>query len=232
LTNYLVAAVGALALATTPALGQNIVVDPGFETVQPPVGSYTIYPTGATFGGWTVVGDVGATNSGLTLNTAYAEPGVTFAAHSGTTSVDLTAAGNTSLSNGIFQDLVTAIGQTYDVSFWLGNATGNGTGNSSVYTLASSITLTIGGGLGELFTNSATTIGGVNWQRYTTSFVAGSTSTRLLFTNSTPSGDNFAGLDDVAVSAAPEAATWIMMIFGFGLAGVALRSRVHRREHA
>ena len=220
----LVLAISALSMAASPAMASELVVDGGFELAAPAPGGYFQYGSGQTFGGWTVAGS-NATNSGLNLSTTYTEAGVAFAARSGLASFDLTAAGNMGPTIGVYQFLTTTVGQAYNVSFWLGNVTGDGTGNTSYYALPSSLTLTIGGGPGQLFENSNITTGNVNWQKFTTSFVAGSTSTKLLFTNSTPTSDNFAGLDDVSVSAVPEPAAWLMMILGFGVIGASLRSR-------
>jgi hypothetical protein len=212
-------ALGVVAFGAIPALAStNIVNDPGFESAPAPAGFYNIYGSGATFGGWTVAGtDSG--NSGLTVHTTYGETGVLFNANSGTTSYDLTAAGNTGF-NAVFQNLTTLAGKKYNVSFWLGNASGNNN-----YLLPSSVALQIDGGLGELFTNGNVTANRINWQRFTTNFTATGTSTDFRFVNATPGTDNFAGLDDISVSAVPEPSTWLTMILGFGTIGAALRRR-------
>ncbi len=59
----------------------------------------------------------------------------------------------------------------------------------------------------------------------TTSFVAGASSAVLSFTDATTSSGANLVFDNVSVTAVPEAATWTMMIAGFGAVGVTARRR-------
>ena len=216
---------GAATLAfAAPASAQNLLVNGGFDADDVPDGGFKIYNAGDTIGGggWTVLGNGG--NSGLNLSTTYAEPGVLFAAQSGPVSADLTAAGNTGFANGLSQTFATVAGRSYSLSFWVGNADGNGN-----YTLPSSITASVGGVSLGTFTNAAITPGTTNWVQFTQRFVATGASTELVFGNATPGGDNFAGLDTVSVTNVPEPATWAMMIGGIGAAGGSLRTRARRK---
>lgn len=66
------------------------------------------------------------------------------------------------------------------------------------------------------------------WRPYTYQFTATGTSTTLTFAGA--SGTAFgAALDNVSVAAVPEAATWAMMITGFGLIGFSARRRRNLR---
>lgn len=213
------------AIALTPAASAASIVDGSFESAPVPNGGLLFYGAGSTIGGaggWTVFGD--GVNAVLGINRNYTEAGVAFPAFDGLVHLDLTGGGNTG-ANGVFQDIATNVGQAYRLSFYLGNATGDGTGNSGVYILPSTIGLSIGGGAAESFVNAGITTGGINWTKVSKNFVADSTSTRISFINQTPTGDNFAGLDLVSISAVPEPSTWAMMILGIGLAGAALRRR-------
>ncbi len=83
--------------------------------------------------------------------------------------------------------------------------------------------------LDDSVSHSSGTTNDLDWKTYTGSFVGTGASETLNFTNTSPTTGN-AGifLDAISVSAAPEPATWMMMIGGFGVAGVAMRRR--RRE--
>ncbi len=117
------------------------------------------------------------------------------------------------------QALLTIPGQDYTLSFDL-TALGGGSQNFSA-SLFDGSTL-----LGSLI---STATAGQPFSTYSLNFFATSASTNLVF-NVTPFGTGAGDsidpiLDNVSVSAAPEPATWAMMILGFGLIGSALRRR-------
>ena len=156
----------------------------------------------------------------LLLRNDYAELGINFNPHSGNYAVDLTGAGNTSPNDGIYQNLATIAGQQYALTFWVGNATGDGTGNSAVYTLPSSTQLLINlASAGPPSTNPNLSLGAVNWQQFTYTFTAAGPQTTISFINNTPSSpvtDNYLGLDDVSLAAVPGP------IVGAGLPGLVM----------
>ena len=189
-----------------------------------------MYNGGSTIGagGWTVTGsDV------LVLNNTYFEPHITFNSHTGDNALDITGAGNTGPADGVMQDVATAIGQSYTLSFFVGR--GDDTGGSGNYPNASSIGLNIGGGLfTNTFTNSDVTLNMVNWKGFSVNFTATSVTTNIAFTNATPLGNNYAGLDDVSLSdvqSVPEPAAFAMAAVGLlPFLGAALRRARARRS--
>lgn len=220
-TLAILASLTTLAAAAPAAAATNLIVNGGFETPLPPAASFTIFGGGSTaLTGWQVLGP--ARNAVALLDNAYTEhSGVTvFEAQSGQASLDLSGGENTGPTAGVRQDVATEIGRLYSLSFWLGNQDGSRNNN---YTLPSTLTLSINGASPVSFTNATETRDHVNWQLVTTSFRATSASTSIAFRNATPVADAFTGLDNVSLTAAPEPATWAMMIGGLGLAGAMLR---------
>ena len=193
----------------------SLIVNGGFEDLPAPSGGYSQYFGGSSIAGWSVIG-----NDVLVLNTTYAETNLTFNARSGNNALDITGAGNTSPADGVFQTVATTLGRTYRLGFDLGNADGSGNGN---YILPSSIGVSINGGAVQNFTNAAITPNGINYARQQFTFVGTGMDT-IAFTNTTPVGDNYAGLDNVTLSV-PEPASWAMMLGGFGMVGGAMRRR-------
>lgn len=112
----------------------------------------------------------------------------------------------------ISQVLSTIAGQTYNLvfSFSSNNAAGAGTfgGNVSVGTINSNFSH----------------INGDPFSTFTGSFV-GTGSDTLTFTSLTNQNNGGVVLDAISVSAAPEPATWLMMIAGFGIIGASLRRK-------
>jgi hypothetical protein len=166
----------------------------------------------------------------LLLKNTYSEPGINFNPHTGLYALDLTGAGNTGPTDGVFQDIFTTSGQTYKLTFWVGNAEGNGTGNSAVYTLTSSAALVIALGGPTTFDNPDESPGAINWKEFSYTFQASGPTTRISFLNNTPQGDNYLGLDDVSIAAVPEPSTWAMMILGF--AGIGFMTYRRRKVAA
>jgi len=210
--------VGGALLASTFGISgarANIIVDGSFEAPKIAFAFYENYGANtnqANYGGTSF--DTGAwvipTNTNATNNVDIVSnlPGTVFPAPTldgGHQYLDLVGYG----SNGeIYQNLTTTIGQTYKLTF----AYGNNPGNSPSQAL---VTVVGDPGVSSLLTHSISTTGDIGWTIFSGTFVADSTSTKLDFLETF--GANNAGilLDDINVSAVPEASTWAMMILGF-----------------
>jgi len=225
-----ISSLAALVLATTGAANAaELIVDGGFE--QPIVttpglfqSGYVPYNPGDTFGGpgdnsWKVVG--AGNNIAVTSTTEFTNGPTFYNGHSGLQWIDLTGAFDNGASVGIEQSISTLVGTQYNLSFWLG----------TFVDAATSVQVLINGVSIGTFTNPTGGVSpgnGNNWQQFTQNVVATNTTTTVGFYYA--GGRSVAGLDDVSfsspsVSAAPEPATWIMLIFGFGMTGVAMRRR-------
>ncbi|MBS0479029.1 MAG: choice-of-anchor C family protein [Proteobacteria bacterium] len=191
------------AVALPAAANAGPFINGSFETGPTP-GAFTPLAAGSTaIAGWTVGGN------------SIDYIGTYWNAQNGSRSIDLS--GNAPGS--IFQTFDTVLGQTYQVTFYLGangdgpppfktvsvGATGNATGNYSVATTT--------------FPPNVTA-----WSPFSYAFTATGTSTTLTFT-STGNTAYGAALDNVNVTAVPEPAAWALMIFGFGAIGGVLRRR-------
>lgn len=220
LRSSLIAIVMSLA-AGGAASAANLIVNGGFETPDASDGTFIQAFGGTNFGGWTVTGaDV------LLIDRNYTESGLVFNAAAGNQAVDLTGAGNTSPEDGVEQTVFgLQTGLLYRLSFELGNAAPIG-GNAGSYTLPSTVRVTFDGGPALSFTNAInnpTGSPGINFQFFSTGYVATSNQVTIRFFNGV-GNDNYVGLDNVSL-AVPEPATWALMIMGFGSAGAMLRRR-------
>lgn len=190
---------GLICLTTLPTLadGVNIVSDPGFESGTP--GSYT----GSMGDGWVVTVGTGA----ICNDISHAGCGNVGNAHTGDQMAFLDWSNS---FNTITQDLTTAIGQTYTISYWVAD------------TQANFLDVTFGGS--TLFDGTAPTSGG--YVEYTFNVTATSTDTVLAFSGQRTTGMGGTLLDDVSVTATPEPPTWV-------LTSVALLGLVvFRRRHS
>jgi hypothetical protein len=185
--------------AVVPAAADNIVVNPGFES-------------GLT--GWTASSDWGSGN---------------FAVHSGSLEAFTECVGAPCISvptSFLYQDLTTATGQTYDLSFWFrfqGHGPPFGPNELQTYE---------GGTLVSDLVNESNN-GGVYQQVFTT-FTASSTMTRLQFDGR--NDPSFLIIDDVCVdvpggacvqaSAVPEPAPGFLIIAAFAIAFLARKYRL------
>jgi hypothetical protein len=193
--------------ALVPSVHAQSVLNGGFETPSVPTGGFTHIVGGQSVGAWTVVG-----TAVLLVQTAYAEPenGISpFAAQAGLNSVDLTGLGNQGFTSGVEQTVQTTAGQAYNLSFFVGR----GSSASPLYSAPATIDLSINGGPRVGYTNAAATPGTINWKKFTTSFVATGSSTKLTFLNGTPAPTTEAGLDSVVL-------TPVFSQVGAGLAGI------------
>jgi hypothetical protein len=202
---YILAA-GALGLVPTTALSAQVVTNGGFETptVSPPCCS-TVPPD--SLDGWTatpnvnvVLGTFDSTNGNL--------------AYEGNQYLDLVGQGGT---GSIYQDLTTAIGQTYTLTFAYSH---NLFTPSSATSASASVAV---GSLFDIVMHSTGDTSNLDWQIYSNTFTATGTTTRLTFTNLTGGVNEGVFLDAVSVAAVPEPATWAMMLLGFCGIGFAMR---------
>jgi hypothetical protein len=205
------------------SFGANLITNGGFETPVVGSGGNMQFLSGSSgLTGWTIGGtDVYLLDTGFTFN------GVTFNSHSGNQALDITGVGNSG-ANTISQTIATVIGTSYTLSFWLGNAHGT----IPAYSLASSVSLSVTG-LGNMaFTNAAITLNAVNWALQTLTFTASSSSTTLTFTNTTPTADGYAGLDDITLDAVPDAGSSLLLLglVVLGLFGAARVPRLSRTD--
>jgi hypothetical protein len=171
----------------------NFVLPDGNDTISLAVGS-TAMP------GWTVVNGtlawIGPTNTfGLT-------------AQNGSYFLDLTDYRDHSPYGGVSQTIATTAGGHYALTFYLGSST--------QYGVPDSIFASAGTGSGT-FTSTNPTLNNF-WQLETLLFTATGPSTLISLVGN--SGNQYIGLDNVAVEAVPEPSTWAMLIVGFLGVGV------------
>lgn len=223
-----------LLTATSHAGPINLIQDGGFESpVLTPgpvqtesLGPYTadqVLPIG-TFGPWFVIGPPGIGFGPIVFQSTQAEEGRNF--------LDLTSG---SFNNDSIEQLIpTALGQTYDVSFYVGQG-----GSGPDFVPPSTIGLRIDGGSDIAFSNFGVTPGGINWKFFSDTFTATGTATLLRFDDLNPhpsiagqafTANDFTGLDNVVVTAAstsaPEPASLFLALCG--MAGCTIASRAAR----
>ncbi len=187
-----------------------------FEVPTVTPGTFSNFLTGSTaISGWTVFGPAVSIVSG-----SFSTGRFSFPAQDGKQWLDLTGPTSGPIQ-GVEQTVTTTPGQTYDLSFYVGNVAGGGFGTTST------VGVLINGSLLASKTNSTpgTTL---NWELFTISFTAASASTVVAFENLDPIGDQSNGLDNISLAptnAVPEPGTFLL--FGTGLAGFGfLRRRV------
>ncbi|MBN8829552.1 MAG: PEPxxWA-CTERM sorting domain-containing protein [Sphingomonadales bacterium] len=159
------------------------------------------------------------------LTNNYAFPGLS--ATDGVQWLDLT--GITGRGAGVLAaPIATSSGYYYDLSFDLGAAFYRGSFG------AATVDALVNGALLGSFTSLPPATTGLNWNRFTVSFLGTGAPVRvgLYASFSTASSNLGVALDNVVLTsrlaptpAVPEPATWAMLIGGFAVAGAALRSR-------
>jgi len=133
-------------------------------------------------------------------------------AQDGTHFLDLTGYQTGAPFGGVTQNIVTTIGQQYDLSFYLGSYTQRW-GGPPVSILAAA------GSTNQIFTVSTTSTAST-WTPFSMLFTATSANTTITLTGA--AGVEYIGLDNVSVdpaSAVPEPEPWALMVLGLGLLG-------------
>jgi choice-of-anchor C domain-containing protein len=185
-------------------LGTN----PGSTFVTPSVGDST------TITGWTVSGNPGGTIDYI---------GGLWAASNGSRSLDLT--GNTGIGNGVSQTVALVAGDSYKLTFDQAANFGGGLGTYTVEVLLNNVSA----GSFNFVVNGNETLANLGWINQSLVFTAPTAATTLTFRSVAPNLPFWGPtLDNVAIAAngaVPEPATWLMLVAGFGLVGVAARRR-------
>src|SRR5438105_1537310 len=147
----------------------NLLVNGSFETPVVTPGTFANFTTNSTaITGWTVFGPAVSVVSGT-----FTSGALSFPAQDGVQWLDLT--GPTSgPSEGVNQTVTTTPGQTYNLSFYVGNIVGGGFGSTST------VGVLVNGSQIATETNSTpgTTL---NWKLFTVPFTAASASTIIGF---------------------------------------------------
>lgn len=210
------AALAAVSVGASAAT--NLVADGSFEQITQVGANSWALVNQATLtadegaGGWAVT-TVGGGAAGLEVR-----DNVAGAAQAGVNYVELDGAENDKIS----QTLATVAGQTYNISFWFSDRT-NVAGASEGWALsAGSYTAGIPGG-------GFNTSGGNQWQHFTGSFVATSSSTVFSLWGTGTSDSYGTSIDNISVtSAVPEPTT--MGLFAAGLAVLGLSARRRKQN--
>jgi hypothetical protein len=176
----------------SPSGGCTPFTDGSFESPLVPVGAYSLFATGQSFGPWLVVGAEG--NVGP-ISTSFSQGGFTLPAEDGAQYMDLTGTSNS--ATGVQQTFSTVPGATYDVTFWVGNVYDpGGIGGTS-----STVQVFIDGASAFSFTNNAGAgTSTTAWESTGFSFVASSSSTQISFVNGDPPTDTANFLDNITIS--------------------------------
>ncbi len=172
------------------ATGPSLLTNGSVEQPAVPVGGFTAFTTGQSFGGWTVIGETGDV---APLSTAYVSGGFAFTAQDGQQAVDMT--GTTDTATGIQQTVTTTAGHAYCLSFWVGNIYNPG----GVYGVDSTINVLLDGNLISVATNADQDPAELSWQPFTTTIVAAGSSTRIAFVNADPAADSSNFIDNVTL---------------------------------
>lgn len=203
--------VACFAFATPSYAAANLLSNAGFE--DPAISTnpgYVTYPANSyLFGtsGWFVeAGNVDIVNS---YAGAVAAEGQQF--------LDLVGTVNGSIS----QTFATTVGQAYKLTFQYAHNIFSTSTATAVFDVAVS-DLTAG----TVTHSGGATASNLNWQTYTGFFTAGSgPMSKLTLTNTVGANQGGIFADDFTITAVPEPATWVSLVFGFGLLGGALRRR-------
>jgi hypothetical protein len=215
-------------LIAAPAIWGNLITNGGFESPKVTGATSAEYFAGSTdITGWLVI--PGAPADVTVMRDDFTIGSLTFLPQSGTQSLNLT--GDFSGEDaGVQQDVNLTIGDTYILTFFVGNADNS----APNFTLDATASLTINNSFIGLYTNGSNTHNGVNWKEFQYTFTATQTSNTIAFQNGTVPNEDYIGLDGVDLQditdkqggpTAPEPSTLFLGGAGFGLLWALARRR-------
>ncbi|MDP1027561.1 PEPxxWA-CTERM sorting domain-containing protein [Sphingomonas sp. KR1UV-12] len=230
---FAVAAMTVAAAAPASAANLNLVTNGGFEstTTTSSTGNFQIGNAG-TVAGWTSTGGynllfnaANATTGNAAGTYAYTNKEKMWAANASSQGGNFLALDGDSTARGAVQQVINGltIGQQYLLTFeW-------GAGQLQSRDGATTEQLLVGFGNDSFSTTILNNVshGFTGWNTVSRTFTATSTSQVLSFLSiGTPNGlPPIATLDNVAMTAVPEPATWAMMLVGFAMVGATARYR-------
>jgi Protein of unknown function (DUF642) len=169
--------------------GQEV-MNGSFEEPVQATGISTLFVPGNQFKGWRVIGADGdvAVSSG-----DFHSGDVSFPAQDGNQWLDLT--GGENKPAGVEQTVTTVPGTIYDLTFSVGNVSGNGWGVSS------SVEVFVDGqSIGVATNSNGARLNRQVWQRFTMPFKASSATATIGFVNGDLKSDQINGLDSVSLA--------------------------------
>lgn len=214
-----VACVAVLILAVGPAKA-GLIVNGSFEVPTVPAGGFINYLAGSTaITGWTVVGVDSSVVSGT-----FTQSGIVFQPQDGNQWLDLAGVTSNSKTSGVRQIVATVPGQSYDLEFYVGSATGGG------FFFPATVDLSIDGSARVSYFNPTGPSNMLDWKLFSVSFTATSATTSLTFFNGSAANNFISPLDNVSLTAVPEPTSLALCLIGLGIPILAARSR-RRNSH-
>jgi hypothetical protein len=220
----------AVFLASANALEANLIVNGSFESAAAGLSdgagrqSYVVGTHDTAISAWTLtgVGDVYLHESpdiGNAIGSNFNH------AQSGTKYLDLSGGigGGTSGNHAtIYQEFLTTVGTTYELSFYIGAA----------FSPFATINVQVDGAapiLNQTLT-AAPASTNINWTQHSFLFEADSNTSKLTFKDLSSFDDNVSFVDNVSVSAVPEPSSLVLLV-GLGAAGL-YRRVIHPLQRA
>ena len=144
-----------------------------------------------------------------------------YSAQEGERFLDLTSYTGSMPFGGIEQSISTIIGQSYVVSFWIGQSNWeNDSVNPSIQLSIDNIAVHTFSVAQPLPENT------IMWHQFTWEFIANRTETSLSLIGNSPANVNFIGLDNITVNAIPDNGTSIALLgLSFGSLALLLRKQ-------